>query len=734
VKKNGAAYGQLKSGPKVLTVFRVYAHLMVMYACSLGCTMLGLGGILLGAHGLALIEPSIEIAFGVISIIYGPLLYYWESSTEGKPISDTFPLRAVIWLLSGGALCTSFALITVGVALICAAIIDMIGFHQGEEWIEPRKPRKKPGPEPSLIMKWAAYWEKEYNKGKKFWFCVIYFIGNLAAFIVTAITWWKAVDELPEDKKLSYWAPFAKAFGAVIDINSSLILLPVCRTMLRMMYNVATLGETCFSYVLRELFEWVPLDHNHMLHKALAKITLFGVLGHTLMHFINYSIAPEPSLARFGIWPFISGMILLIIMMFIYCGGFDAVKRKTFEIFWYSHHLFIPYFILILVHGKGGLNPNFWKYFLLPGILYIIERILRVVRSKNEVRLMSVLYMEPKLLSLEFDKKSAFPSGFKEGQYLFINCPVIKKYEWHPFTISSPPQRDTFTLHIQTQGPKSWTLSVKNYLLTYLTGKKGGKIFRLKSRGPDGVMRPGRVLGPSGENLFLIDGPHSAPTQHMTEYTHCMVCGAGIGLTPVAACVESVVYHRWKFSTGIAYPTHAHFAWVVSYRDIKAYRWFISRLKEVQDAVVNMRVKNAAAMSSKTFRFYIYVTSAPKDVTEEKAFAGLEAELKGDPMFWGLPAPEAKLDKVDTAKANFSKMDLYKAVLCPAKERTLGDITIYSGRPKWDDRFNDLARMHPNESIGVMFCGNKFIAHDLKAACAKHTTGRMRFTLHKENF
>lgn len=38
---------------------------------------------------------------------------------------------------------------------------------------------------------------------------------------------------------------------------------------------------------------------------------------------------------------------------------------------------------------------------------------------------------------------------YKPGQYLFINCPSIAKLEWHPFTISSAPEEDYFSVHIR---------------------------------------------------------------------------------------------------------------------------------------------------------------------------------------------------------------------------------------------------------------------------------------------
>lgn len=58
-----------------------------------------------------------------------------------------------------------------------------------------------------------------------------------------------------------------------------------------------------------------------------------------------------------------------------------------------------------------------------------------------------------------------------------------------------------------------------------------------------------------------------------------MIVGAGIGVTPVAATLKSIVFHRWKFFIGQCFPDHAYFMWVCGYPDIDAFRWLIRTLK-----------------------------------------------------------------------------------------------------------------------------------------------------------
>ena len=50
------------------------------------------------------------------------------------------------------------------------------------------------------------------------------------------------------------------------------------------------------------------------------------------------------------------------------------------------------------------------------------------------------------------------PDTFKHsaGDWVFVKVPQIAQFEWHPFTISSAPERrDAFTLHIRGVG--NWT-------------------------------------------------------------------------------------------------------------------------------------------------------------------------------------------------------------------------------------------------------------------------------------
>jgi NADPH oxidase len=331
--------------------------------------------------------------------------------------------------------------------------------------------------------------------------------------------------------------------------------------------------------------------------------------------------------------------------------------------------------------------------------------------------------MKPAVISLEFGKEGVFSSPYKEGQYIFINAPTVAYFQWHPFTLSSAPEEKTVTVHIRTQGEGTWTAELMKKFEQM--GPKQA-YFRLARAGPQGQM-PGKILGPEGKPLLSVDGPHSAPTQHVGEYGVVMVVGAGIGVTPVAATLKSVIFHRWKYFIGQCFPDHAYFMWVCGYNDIDAFRWLIRSIKDAQDEVVHMRYNNPEHMATKTFAFHIWITSVPKDAKP------VDVVVDDEAGFWGVPREDAKVEKV---RANFGEEDIYRVMKCPGKHTQLGDVHIWNGRPEWEPRFEEVAKKHPKGDVGVAFCGNPFIAKDLSKNCHMASHGRKDglFILHKENF
>ena len=78
----------------------------------------------------------------------------------------------------------------------------------------------------------------------------IYFAGTAFYGLLNAINAQKGIDDAPPGSPKSaftVWVPVAKFFGGVMNINFSLILLPVCRTFVSKLYDFSTGDQTMAS-------------------------------------------------------------------------------------------------------------------------------------------------------------------------------------------------------------------------------------------------------------------------------------------------------------------------------------------------------------------------------------------------------------------------------------------------------------------------------------------------------
>lgn len=61
----------------------------------------------------------------------------------------------------------------------------------------------------------------------------------------------------------------------------------------------------------------------------------------------------------------------------------------------------------------------------------------------------------------------------RAGQYIFINCPEVSYFQYHPFTLTSAPEEDFISVHIRIVG--DWTREFAMALGADVDGKQGGE-------------------------------------------------------------------------------------------------------------------------------------------------------------------------------------------------------------------------------------------------------------------
>lgn len=96
----------------------------------------------------------------------------------------------------------------------------------------------------------------------------------------------------------------------------------------------------------------------------------------------------------------VAGEIAIVFAMAMWVTSIPRVRRKMFEVFYYTHHLY-PLYILFYVLHVGA------SYFcmILPGIfLFIIDRYLRFLQSSRHAALVSARVLPCETIELNFSK------------------------------------------------------------------------------------------------------------------------------------------------------------------------------------------------------------------------------------------------------------------------------------------------------------------------------------------
>ncbi|XP_046447189.1 NADPH oxidase 5-like [Daphnia pulex] len=261
----------------------------------------------------------------------------------------------------------------------------------------------------------------------------------------------------------------ARCGGQALNFNCAFILVLMLR------HCITLLRQIGCGYFL-------PLDLHVYLHKVCGGVVVVLSAVHTLMHLINFPLniadkvespvtkethsaiewlfTTEPGL--FGLipgWANLTGWALVGILIIMGLCSLPCVRKSgSFEVFYWTHLLYIPFWVLLILHG-----PNFWYWFIGPGILFFIEgtgRFRLRVTGKGRTFISSALLLPSRVTHLVIRKPENF--NFNPGDYVFVKIPAITASEWHPFTISSAPELpDVMWLHIRCAG--GWTNKLYDY-------------------------------------------------------------------------------------------------------------------------------------------------------------------------------------------------------------------------------------------------------------------------------
>nr|XP_020471485.1 NADPH oxidase 5 [Monopterus albus]XP_020471486.1 NADPH oxidase 5 [Monopterus albus] len=622
-------------------------------------------------------------------------------------------------------------------------------------WLKPPDLAQKKRQTPRYLTR--AYW---HNNSRKLLFLCVYTCVTVLLFILAML----------RHRYGGPWFMVAKGCGQCLNFNCTFVMVLMLRRCLTWLRT---------TWVVRVL----PLDQNILLHQIVGYAILGFSVVHTTAHVFNFVWMTESG--EYSLWEYllttrpgigwvqgtasVTGVVLqVLICLMVLCSSTFVRRSGHFEVFYWTHLSYVWVWALTVVHCA-----NFWKWFVVPGLVFLLEKIVGIAVSRmGGLYIVEVNLLPSKVTHLVIKRPQFF--HFKPGDYIYINIPAIAKYEWHPFTISSPPEQpDTLWLHIRSMG--QWTNRLYEYfrqperqalsprrLATSLRNhrqltKTQEDMFRsthsnraVASNGDDAIelvmyrqngSQSGVALpsvsaaqgpveplpdkqGPAergevpplreistklGENHMFcnikcyVDGPYGTPTRQIFASEHTVLIGAGIGITPFASILQSIMYryrmrkqncpncnYSWceNIKDSDMKLRKVDFIWIN--RDQKSFEWFVSLLTKLEMDQADEEPEG------RFLEMHMYMTSALSK-NDMKAI-GLQMALD-------LLAKKEKRDSITGLRTR-----------------------TQPGRPEWGKVFQKVSEEKKGK-VHVFYCGAPALAKVIKAECE-----HFGFKFYKENF
>ncbi|XP_020211431.1 ferric reduction oxidase 8, mitochondrial [Cajanus cajan] len=328
-------------------------------------------------------------------------------------------------------------------------------------------------------------------------------IEILVAFLFIVFLAWTYYSRISSDfkklmpdksLKLNTWQlkylRIATRFGLLAEASLALLLLPILR------------GLAVFR-ILGIQFEASVRYHTWLGTAMILFGTIHGastLLVWGVSHHIQHEIWKWQKTGRI----YLAGEITLVVGLVIWITSLPQIRRRKFEIFYYTHHLYAVFLVFFLFHGG---DRHFYTVF--PGIfLFSLDKLIRIIQSSPKTCIVSARIFPCKAVELILPKDPGLK--YNPTSVIFLKMPTISHLQWHSFSIISSSRADDHILSVIIKCEGRWTNSLYDLVHAELD-KTADK-------------RKGIPVA--------IEGPYGPPSLDFLRYDTLLLVAGGSGITP----------------------------------------------------------------------------------------------------------------------------------------------------------------------------------------------------------
>ncbi|CAM9200421.1 unnamed protein product [Discosporangium mesarthrocarpum] len=250
----------------------------------------------------------------------------------------------------------------------------------------------------------------------------------------------------------------------------------------------------------------ITFEPTHDIHLFFGIVFLYSGVVHSLAHTTRYIVASEPEIlydtqtGRSGVLTF-----LLLLPVALPMNYHFLKKRYSYEIRKAVHFLAVPLLITLAFHSPA---MTFVCSIIL--VFYIVDTFYFMTKR-------TFLIHNPKYTPVGRGTHVSIelPEGYKylAGAYIYVNCPMISRKQWHAFSIIPRPTGGDYT-----------STNKSAELFCEAVGDWTSEMFRLALNKP-------RVP-------LWITAPLPSLMERSLYYQNVLLIGTGAGITPAVSIVS----------------------------------------------------------------------------------------------------------------------------------------------------------------------------------------------------
>lgn len=293
--------------------------------------------------------------------------------------------------------------------------------------------------------------------------------------------------------------------------------------------RLGTVGIFCLAFlflpvargsVLLRLID-IPFEHATRYHVWLGHLTMVLFTLHGAFYMIAWTIQGR-LIEKMVEWKNIGvanlpGVISLLAGLLMWFTSFHTVRKKYFELFFYTHQLYVIFVVFLALHVG-----DFIFSISAAGIfLFILDRFLRFCQSRPTVDVISASTLPCGTVELVFSKPATLK--YNALSFIFLQLRELSFLQWHPFSVSSSPLDGENHIAVLIKVLGGWTAKLRD-TISYIPEKQKGAI-------------------QSSKITASVEGPYGHEQAYHLTYENLILVAGGIGISPFLA-ILSDVFHR----------------------------------------------------------------------------------------------------------------------------------------------------------------------------------------------